>query len=55
MKKQITTSSWVYCFKSDTGYVFLNRWDQVIKRFNSYENAEKYADKNMHLIDKRIK
>ena len=54
MKKQIT-SSWVYCFKSDNGYVFLNRWDEVIKRFNTYEEAEAFADLNINLINQKLK
>lgn len=49
------TSSWIYCFKSGTGYVFLNRWDEVIKRFPTYELAEKFADSNIELIDKKLK
>ena len=53
--KTITPSSWGYCYKQGKRAVFINRWDEVIKRFNSYENAEKYADKNMNLIDKKIK
>jgi len=52
MKKQIT-SSWIYCFKTDNGYIFLNRWDEVIKDFKTYEEAEIYADKNIHLINKK--
>ena len=54
MKKQIT-SSWIYCFKSGNGYVFLNRWDEVIKRFTTYLEAETFADLNINLIDKKLK
>ena len=53
MNKQ-TPSSWVYCFKSGSEYVFLNRWDEVIERFKTYDEAEKFEDKNIHLIDKKI-
>ena len=54
MKKQIT-SSWIYCFKSGDKAVFLNRWDEVIKRFRTYLEAETFADLNINLIDKKLK
>ena len=53
--KKLMPSNWGYCYKSGTGYVFLNRWDEVIKRFTTYEAAEKFADNNMNLIDKKLK
>jgi hypothetical protein len=46
---------WLYCYKSGTKAVYINRWDQVIKEFETYEEAEKYANNNPHLIDIKIK
>lgn len=40
-----------YCYKSDNGAVFLDRKDRVIKRFQTYSEAVKYATGNIHLID----
>ena len=40
-----------YCYMSGDQAVFLNRWDEVIERFDSYGEAEEYANKNIHLID----
>ena len=54
MKKQIT-SSWIYCFKRGDKAVFLNRWDEVIKRFTSYKEAETFANLNINLIDQKLK
>lgn len=53
--KKLTPSSWGYCYKSGNGYVFLNRWDEVIKRFDTYKEAETFADNNMNLIDQKLK
>lgn len=50
---KVGNGAWVYCFKRGKSAVFLNRKDQVIKHFESYEEAEKFANENMHLIDKR--
>ena len=52
---KIMPSSWGYCYKQGKRYVFLNRWDEVIKRFNTYEEAEAFADLNINLIDKKLK
>ena len=41
-----------YCYMSGDQAVFLNRWDEVIERFDSYDEAEEYANKNIHLIEK---
>lgn len=45
------TNGWVYCFKRGDKAVFLNRKDQVIKEFCTYDEAEQYAKNNIHLID----
>lgn len=42
---------WVYCFKRGEKAVFLNRWDQEIKEFETYKEAVEFADKNIYLID----
>ena len=54
MKTEIK-SSWVYCLKKGNKAVFLNRWDETIKEFKTYKEAESYADENLYLIDKKIK
>ena len=51
IKTELRNSGWLYCFKRGDKAVFLNRKDQVIKEFNSYKEAERFADNNMHLID----
>jgi hypothetical protein len=51
IKTELRKSCWLYCFKRGDKAVFLNRKDQVIKEFNSYEEAEQFANKNIHLID----
>ena len=40
-----------YCYLNDSDAVFLNRWDEVIKKFKTYDEAESYANENIHLID----
>ncbi len=52
---KLVNSGWVYCFKRGNNAVFLNRKDKVIKEFNTYEEAEQFANNNIHLIDKSIK
>lgn len=54
-KKVDKGAAWIYCFKSGDKAVFLNRYDEVIKRFATYSDAEQYATKHIHLINKRIK
>ena len=44
-----------YCYLNDNGAVFLNRWDEVIKEFKTYQEAETYANNNINLIDVKIK
>ena len=51
IKTELRKSGWLYCFKRGNKAVFLNRKDQVIKEFDSYEEAERFANNNMHLID----
>lgn len=46
-------SGWLYCYKRGEKAVFLNRWDETIKVFNTYDEAELYANENIHLIDIR--
>jgi len=50
MKSQ-SKSGVFYCYMSGDQAVFLNRWDEVIETFNTYDEAEKYANENIHLID----
>ena len=47
----LTPSAWVYCFKRGSKAVFLNRKDETIKEFDSYEEAIQFAEKNIQLID----
>ena len=44
-------SAWLYCFKRGNKAVFLNRKDELIKKFNTYDEAINFAEKNIHLID----
>lgn len=46
---------WVYCFRIGDKAVFLNRKDQIIKEFASYQEAVTFANNNIDLIDKSIK
>lgn len=47
-KKQ--NPSWLYCFKSDDGAVFLDMKDKVIKPFANYDSAIEFANTNFNLI-----
>lgn len=40
-----------YVYKVENEFVFLNRKDEVIKRFDDWEAAIDYADKNIDLIE----
>lgn len=40
-----------YCYLDGSSAVFLNRWDQIIKRFDNYTEAHNYAKENIHLIN----
>jgi hypothetical protein len=51
IKTELRKIGWLYCFKRGDKAVFLNRKDQVIKEFDNYEEAEQYANNNIHLID----
>lgn len=42
----------LYCFKRGSKGIFLNRKDQVIKEFETYNEAIQFANDNIHLIDK---
>ena len=48
-------SGWGYCYKRGNKAVFLNRWDETIKEFETYQEAEDFANKNIKLIDIKIK
>jgi hypothetical protein len=50
MKKELNLGAF-YCYLSGDQAMFLNRWDEVIEMFESYSEAEEYANKNIHLID----
>lgn len=49
--KKILKQGWAYCYMSGDQAVFLNRWDEVIEIFETYKEAEDYANENIHLID----
>jgi len=49
------SNSWLYCFKKGDRAVFLDRKDNVIKSFDTYDEAIKYADENMDLINRNQK
>ena len=53
MIKRQSKGVW-YCYLNDSGAVFLNRWDEVIKQFKTYKEAELFANENTHLINERI-
>ena len=50
LKNDYRIAIW-YCYKDVNEAVFLNRKDQVIKRFDNYNEAVEFAEKNIHLID----
>lgn len=45
---------WLYCYMRGSKAVFLNRWDETIKEFESYDEANDYANKNSDLINIKI-
>lgn len=49
-KHKLLKGVW-YCYLNDSGAVFLNRWDEIIKQFKTYKEAELYANENIYLID----
>ena len=49
------TFPWLYAFKRGDRAVFLNRWDQVIKEFATYQEAEDYARGHYSMINQKIK
>jgi hypothetical protein len=53
MKDNNNKAVW-YCYLNDKGAVFLNRYDQHIKQFKTYKQAETYANKNINLIDVKV-
>lgn len=59
MTKQISDivndRSWLYCFLRGEKAVYLNRWDQTIKEFDTYAEALIYAKEHPELIDIKIR
>lgn len=51
MENKNNSTGWIYCFKRENSAVFLDRKDNVIKEFNTYDEAIAFADENIHLID----
>lgn len=51
MNKKTRSIAWLYCYMSGSRCVFVNRYDHIIKIFNTYDDAENYAKNNIHLID----
>lgn len=44
-------SGWLYCYLRGNKAVFLNRWDETIKEFRTYNEAELFANENINLIN----
>lgn len=42
--------AWLYTYKDGDGAVVLDRQDRVLARFDTYEEAIEFAEKNMELI-----
>jgi hypothetical protein len=55
MANALTDIDWIYCFARGSKFVFLNRWDDDIKEFDTYKEAADFANSNRDLINKRIK
>jgi hypothetical protein len=55
MSQQNNNIDWVYCFKRGSKFVYLNRWDQTISIFNTYQDAAQFANANPNLINQKIK
>ena len=51
---QNNNSAWLYCFKRGDRAVFLNRWDEEIKSFKTYKEAENFAKNNINLINEKL-
>ena len=51
IKTELRKIGWLYCFKKGDKAIFLNRKDQVIKEFDTYIEAEVFANNNIYLID----
>ena len=52
-KIKLSESGWIYCFKKDdcSGFVFLNRKDELINSFDTYNEAVTFANANIDLIN----
>tara|TARA_R110000737_G_C14215658_1_gene420016 strand:- start:136 stop:321 length:186 start_codon:yes stop_codon:yes gene_type:complete len=48
---KVSGSGWIYCFKRGDKFVFLDRKDELIKSFNTYEDAVIFANTNINLIN----
>jgi hypothetical protein len=48
---KLSQSGWIYCFKRENKFVFLDRKDKLIKVFNTYNEAVKFANLNINLIN----
>lgn len=53
LSKAYDSGAWIYCFKKGDKAVFLDRRDRVIKEFDTYAEAVEFADKNIHLINRK--
>ena len=52
-KTKVSESGWIYCFKRGDKFVFLDRKDELIKSFNTYEDAVIFANININLINQK--
>ena len=50
-KIKLSESGWIYCFKRDSKFVFLDRQDKLIKSFDTYNQAVTFANANIELIN----
>ncbi len=50
-KADLSNSGWIYRFKRCSIFVFLDRKDNLIKSFDTYNQAVTYANMNIRLID----
>ena len=48
---KLSESGWIYCFKRDSKFVFLDRKDKLIKSFKTYNEAVAFANSNINLIN----
>jgi len=48
---KLSESGWIYCFKRGSKFVFINRKDELIKSFKTYNEAVTFANSNINLIN----